>query len=259
MGLRGVGYLILLCLIHRGAALGAVSDGHDTLTVAVAANAQYVVQEIAEDWERDVGGHATLVVGSSGKLAAQVREGAPFDVFVAADTEYPAALQREGFAERPHVYAIGSLVVWTWRDSLRPDVALTFLRSGAVKQIAIANPAVAPYGAAAMEALTHAGLWPAVQSKLVLGESVAQVNHYLTTGVVDAVITAQAMVHLPAWRGRGRWMVVDPSWYRPIEQAAVLLRHGRQRNAVAAEAFLAFLGSPTAQQRLTHYGYRLPL
>src|SRR3954462_397194 len=149
------------------------------LHIAVAANAQFVANKLKEAFKKETGINAVLTIGSSGKLTAQIEQGAPFNVFLSADMKYPEELYSKGLTTgKPQVYAYGALVLWAIKDSnLAKD--LSTLLNKDLKKIAIANPKLAPYGEAAVQALTKQNLLSRVQQKVVYGESIAQVNQYL--------------------------------------------------------------------------------
>ncbi len=226
------------------------------VTVAVAANVQFVMAELKNSFEKETGIHVNIVLGSSGKLTAQIREGAPYDVFISADTFYPLSLYRQHLAaDSPRVYAQGVLVLWTARKDLHLSADLRLLRNVTIKKIALANPRLAPYGVAAEEALQKAGVFAAVNNKLVYGENIAQTNQYILSLAADAGFTAKSVVLADAMKGRGTWVEVDPASYSPIEQAAVLLRRGKEKNPGPSQQFYRFLYSGTAQSIFRKYGY----
>ncbi|GAB2785739.1 molybdate ABC transporter substrate-binding protein [Rhabdobacter roseus] len=232
------------------------SRPNENIVVATAANVQFVMQELKAEFERQSDRKLELVVSSSGKLTTQIREGAPFDVFVSADTKYPAEIHRNGGSEQPpRVYAQGTLVLWTM-DTTRSGPDLARLTSDAIRKIAIANPRTAPYGEAALEVLQQAGIYEQVKGKLVFGESIAQTSHYITTRSADVGFTALSMVLSPEMKGKGRWIKLDSTTYRPIEQAAILLRHSAASpKREASEAFYNFLFSESAKVIFRKYGY----
>jgi len=230
-----------------------------TLTVAVAANAAPAVEELARAFRQQSGLKVDLIAGSSGKLSAQIRQGAPFDLLLSADTGYPEALIEAGKAVPPlAVYAHGQLILWFRDTAGLEQAAFSRLQQPEVRRIALAQPGLAPYGRAAREALTHYGLWPALQPKLVFGESISQVNQFLRTGAVEAGFTALSAMHAPTLAKRGHYLHVEVSAYRAIEQGMVITRYGAQHHAEAARNFFDFLRSETAHQTLERFGYRIP-
>lgn len=229
-----------------------------TLTVAVAANVQYAFDDLAMAFKKSTGHDIKPVYNSSGKFAAQIMNGAPFDVFLSADMEYPEKLHKEGSAAAPpKVYAYGTLVLWTMTD-LDLNKWQDTLASAAVKKIAIANPKTAPYGRETMRMLAHFKLDGVLQSKLVFGESISQTNQYIHSRSVDAGFTAKSVVLAPEMKGQGKWIELPADAYQPIAQGIVVLKHGTQHNPRLAQQFHDFILSPVARTILERHGYRLP-
>jgi molybdate transport system substrate-binding protein len=229
-----------------------VSVQAQKVRVAVAANAQFVMGKLQTEFERKTRITLEPVINSSGKLTTQIQQGAPFDVFLSADMQYPDALYASGQAStKPRIYAYGLLVLWT-RTNTGSSTGLSALSKPQIRKIALANPKTAPYGAAAVELLTSQGLLTKIQEKIVYGESIAQVNQYLLSGAVDAGFTAKSVVLEPALRGKGRWIEVEGA--TPIAQGVVLLKNAGD----GARQFYDFLFSPSARAIFQQYGYRLP-
>ena len=230
----------------------------DTLSVAVAANAQYVFDELQTAFEKSSGHRLQAIMGSSGKLVTQITLGAPFDVFLSADTAYPASLQQAGFgAGAPVVYARGALVLW----SLKPiDLGQwqQTLASAQVRRIALPNPDTAPYGREALRAIAAAGLTARLQPKLVFAESVSQANQYVHAQTVDAGFTARSVVQSQAMRGVGTWVEISPQLYQPIAQAMLITRHGAALHGQAVQQFQDFMLSQPARAILARNGYLAP-
>jgi molybdate transport system substrate-binding protein len=230
----------------------------ETLTVAVAANVKFVFDELKAEFKKSSGIDINGVFASSGKINAQIKSGAPYDVFMSADMEFPAALHREGFAvAAPKVYARGVLVLWTLQP-LDFKQGMDVLKNPAVIKVAMANPKLAPYGREAMRALEYFKLRAAVEPKLIYGESIAQVNQYIDTRSVEIGFTAKSVVLAPQMLGRGKWIEVPRDSYQPIEQGIVLLKHGAGKNAEAARHFMEFMASAQARSTLQKFGYVLP-
>ncbi len=228
------------------------------ITVAVSANFQFAMQEIAREFEAANRIRVKTVVNSSGKLTAQIRSGAPFDLFLSADMKYPQTLFASGDAATPpKIYAYGSLVFWTLKNiDLIHDFAALMNKN--IHNIAIANPQTAPYGDAAIAALKHAGIYEKIKPKLVFGRNVSQTNQYVFAKAADVGLTAQSVVFSPKMRGVGQWATVDSTTYEPIAQGVVILKYGQKQHPVAAKKFLDFLFGKTARAILKKYGYRLP-
>lgn len=230
----------------------------DTLTVGVAANAQYAFAELATEFQKKTGHTIKPIYNSSGKLTAQIVNGAPIDVFLSADMEFPEKLYREGHAVAPpRPYAYGALVLWTRNDL---DLAnwRALLASDKVRRIAIANPKVAPYGRETLKALAYFNLEKALKPKLVYGESISQVNQYTHSRAVDAGFTAKSVVLAPQMRGQGKWVDLPAGSYQPIAQGFVVLRHGERNNPVVSKQFAEYLASPAARAIFSRYGYLPP-
>lgn len=230
----------------------------EPLTVAVAANVKYAFDELATEFTEQTGVAVRGVVSSSGKLSSQIKSGAPYDVFLSADMEYPAILFKDGQATSPpKVYAYGALVLWTAADvDLSKGVA--GLVDSSFKKVAIASPKLAPYGREAIKALDFYKVRAAVEPKLVYGESISQVNQYIDTKSVEVGFTAKSVVLSPELQGKGKWVEVPNESYAPIAQGLVILRHGSENNGEAARKFYGFVFSSKAQAILTKYGYKLP-
>lgn len=247
--LLGAVILLLFC----GAAAGA-----EPLTVAVAANVKYAFEEIATEFRKETGIQVQGVFGASGKFVAQVKSGAPYDVFLSADTESPAALYQDKLAAvAPSVYAYGVLVLWTRKD-IDLGRGMAAVNDPAVAKVAIANPKLAPYGRAATQALDKAGLAKAAEPKLVYGESIGQTLQFADAGAADIAFAAKSLVVAPELAGKGKWVEVPKGSYEPIAQAVVVLKHGTESQSDAARKFVDFLFTPKARAILEKYGYLLP-
>lgn len=229
------------------------SDGPEKITIAVAANMQFAMDELMVAFEKATGIRSEQVVSSSGKLTAQIMEGAPFDVLVSADMKYPAELYKvEMGISTPKVYAYGKLVLWSMADDIEPS--LQKLSDPSVRHIAVANPKTAPYGAAAIEVLDSLGLLEKLGPKLVFGESIAQTNQFIVSRSTELGFTAMSVVLSPEMKGKGKWVAIDESMYSPIAQGAVAIKSNSNRE-VAANKFCDFLASSAAQDILVRYGY----
>ncbi|HEY6974940.1 MAG TPA: molybdate ABC transporter substrate-binding protein [Chitinophagaceae bacterium] len=226
------------------------------LTVAAAANVQFVMAELVKDFDSSTGTNTNIILNSSGKLTAQIKEGAPYDVFVSADMKYPEELYKTGFAiNSPKVYANGLLVLWTTQSNITPGGDLKILTSDAIKKIAVANPQTAPYGEASVEAMNYFKVYDKVKGKLVYGESISQTNQYIVTRSADIGFTAKSIVLADEMKGKGIWIDVDRRSYKPIQQAAVILKHGNETNQQPAKKFFNYLYSDKAKNILKKYGY----
>lgn len=225
-------------------------------TVAVAANFTAPAQRIAADFERRSGHRLHLSFGSTGKFYSQIVHGAPFDVLLAADAATPQRLLAEGRAVTGsgYTYALGRLVLWSAQSGL-VDGQGEVLRHGRFARLAIANPKLAPYGAAARQVLQRLGLWDALAPKLVTGENIAQAYQFVATGNAELGFVALAQVS-GGGPARGSLWRVPERLYDPIRQDAVLL--ARAADNTAARAFLDYLRGAAARAVIRDYGYGLP-
>jgi molybdate transport system substrate-binding protein len=222
--------------------------------VAVAANFLAPMKQLAPRFEQASGHTLVLSSGSTGKFYAQIRNGAPFDVLLAADDETPARLMREGDAVRTQTYAIGRLALWS-ADPARLDGSDALLRRGAYTRLAIANPRLAPYGAAAMEVLEKLGLADPAKAKFVMGENIGQTHQFVASGNAEIGFVALSQIWRDGQLTSGSAWLVPPALYTPIRQDAALLKRGE--NNAAARAFLEFLKTPATQAMIRSYGYEL--
>lgn len=200
------------------------------------------------------GSRVEVVYGSSGKLATQIRQGAPFDLFLSADLAYARGLHEAGLtAGPPRIYAIGRLVLWSTDAGLARLGLAELVRHPALKKLAIANPEHAPYGQRAMEVLRSQGLLDAVRERLVLGDNVSQAAQFVQTGAAQAGIVAASLVLSPALAGQGAWTLLPQSWHSPLEQAWVLTR--RAAASPLAAALLRHLESPEVVALMQRHGF----
>jgi molybdate transport system substrate-binding protein len=224
----------------------------DKISVAVAANFISAFKEIAADFEAKTKIKVEATFSSTGNLYNQITNGAPYDLFLSADEERPALLNKNDMAEKPFVYARGQVILWsankdfckaaTWQDALKND---------RIKKIAIANPATAPYGAAAKVALQKAGLWDDQLSKLVNAQDIAQSFQYANTSAVDAGFCSMSATASPEGKSGCFFVLADAP---DIVQSACVLK--RTKNRAAVERFAEFLSSPAAKKIKMKFGYR---
>lgn len=235
--------------------LAALSSARaDEVNVAVAANFTAPMNVIAADFEKNTGHKVKLAFGSSGRFYAQIKNGAPFQVFLSADDETPAKLAQEGWADPASrtTYAIGSLVLWSAKPGF-VDAAGEVLKSGKFTKLAIANPKTAPYGRAAIETLTRLGLLSAVEPKFVQGENIAQTFQFAQTGNADLGFVALSQVMKDGKVIDGSAWVVPAEMHQPIRQDVVILSTGRGN--AAAEALLKYLKTEKARSVIRSFGY----
>jgi molybdate transport system substrate-binding protein len=231
-----------------------------TVTVAAAANLKAAVEALKAGFEAETPGvEVLLTLGASGTIFSQLQNGAPYDLFLSADREYPERLvaAKLGAAADEHVYAFGKLVAWVPAGSSvdLEKQGLKALAQASVKKVAIANPAVAPFGRATEAALKAAGVYDAVQDKLVLGTSVAQAAQFATTGAADVAFLPSSLA-LGKELSAGTVYVVPEALYPRIEQSGLVLAGAREPGL--ARALLAYLAGPRGRAILARYGYGLP-
>jgi molybdate transport system substrate-binding protein len=232
----------------------------DVPVIAVAANLQFALTEVAEAFAADTGREVKLAFGSSGNFVRQIRQGAPFEMFLSADEAFVHELAADGLTEgEGDLYAVGRLAIVVPHGSpLKADGTLkdlaAALEDGRVKRFAIANPDHAPYGKRAEEALRHAGLWEAIREKLVLGENVAQAAQFATSGAAQGGLVPYSLALDPNVAGRAEFDLIPQGWHAPLRQRMVLLKGAGE----TARAFYAYVGSPAGRAILKRYGYVLP-
>jgi molybdate transport system substrate-binding protein len=230
------------------------------LRIAAASDLQPVLPLIAAQFERDTGHEAVLTFGSSGNFFTQIQNGAPFDVFMSADVEYPRRLERDGLAERGRLYeyAAGRIVLWSRADSgvdLKKGLrtGLSALTDPGLRRVAIANPEHAPYGRAAVAALRHEGIYDSVRSKLVMGENVSQAAQFAQSGNADVGIIALSLALTAALKSAGAYVEIPAAWHEPIAQAAVVVSASPQK--ALARRFIDALKTPDSLRILQSYGF----
>jgi molybdate transport system substrate-binding protein len=228
----------------------------DEVSVAVAANFTAPMQKIAADFEKDTGHKVAVAYGATGKFYAQIKNGAPFDLLLAADDETPTKLIKENaaVAGSQFSYAIGKLVLWSAKPAIVDGAGLV-LKNGGFDHLAIANPKVAPYGAAAVEVMKALGVTDALQPKIVTGESITQTYQFISSGNALLGFVALSQV-LKDGKIEGSSWVIPAKLYTPIRQDAVILEKGKGKPA--AEALMKYLKSDKAKAVITSFGYELP-
>ncbi|HUI84142.1 MAG TPA: molybdate ABC transporter substrate-binding protein [Candidatus Binatia bacterium] len=230
------------------------------ITVAAAADLDYALKDLAGRFERRTGDTVALSLGASGSLYSQIQSGAPYDLFFSADTDYPRKLAAAGLLDSSSLrtYATGRLVLWTTNASgLDPKkLKMDMLLQPAVQRIAIANPAHAPYGRAAMAALEHYGLKDRLAARLVLGENISQAAQFVQSGNAQAGLIALSLALSPAMKNAGQFWELPQEAYPQIVQSVGIVSASKHRRA--AQAFLDYLSSPEAGALLEQYGFGLP-
>jgi molybdate transport system substrate-binding protein len=250
----GLRFLLLLPALLAFRAANA-----QEIRVAAAADLQFALDQLSAQYQKQTGTTIDVSYGSSGNFFAQIQNGAPFDLLLSADIDYPRRLQAAGLAEPGtlYEYAIGRIVIWMPADA-RVDLAnlgwKALLEPG-VEKIAVANPEHAPYGRAAVAALRNAGIYEQVRAKLVYGENIAQAAQFVSSRNAQAGILALSLAISPPMKDGKRWEI-PANMHDPIEQGAVILKGAKDKPR--ARDFLAFLKSPPGRKILDSYGFLAP-
>ncbi len=229
------------------------------VTVAAAADLQAALPALAARFEKETGRTVRLTFGSSGNFFAQIQNGAPFDVFLSADIDYPRRLEKAALTAPGTLtpYATGRIVLWTRNDSgIDVRRGVQALLAAGVRRIAIANPRHAPYGRAAVAALRHEGVYDRVRGRFVLGENISQAAQFVQSGNADVGIIALSSALGPALKASGTYVEIPASLHPPISQGAVVLKSAR--DIAAAKQFLAFLARPESVRYLEAWGFEGP-
>lgn len=256
----GLLLLLLGSLCGRAGMAAQSGQGSSEIRVAAAADLNHVLPVLIEHFSASTGHVVRTSYGSSGNLSRQIMQGAPFELFMSADQSYVERLATQGLtADDGSLYAIGQLVLFIPSGSSAPaDAGLQALaaaiNSGQVRRFAIANPAHAPYGQAARQALQSVGVWAAVQPVLVLGDNAAQTARFTIAGSVDAGLIPRSIAAVPEFAEHGRWLALAEGLYTPLQQRMVLL----QDAPPAAIEFYRYLQSPPARQIFRQFGFQSP-
>jgi molybdate transport system substrate-binding protein len=230
----------------------------ETLLVAAASDLTHCIDELAGAFRQtEPGAELKVTLGSSGNFFAQIKNGAPYDVFLSADMRYPGQLASEGAADSSTLttYAIGRVALWSLDPRLDLSQGMRVLADARVLRVAIANPDVAPYGRAGKAALQQYGFWDTVRDKVVIGENVAQTAQFVQSGNAQIGLVSYASVLAPKVKGKGSYYLL-PEGGSAIEQGAIVTRHGHD-NPLAGR-FIAFLHTQTARAILLRHGFGLP-
>ncbi len=228
--------------------------------VAAASDLQFAIEEIAAAFAAETGMRVRLSMGSTGNFVRQIRAGAPFEIFMAADEQFIADLHRDGFTRGAgDLYAIGRIVIMAPNGStLVPDPELDnlaeMLAAGQITRFAIANPEHAPYGMRAREALITRGLWDGLQPLIVLGENVSQAARFALSGNAQGGIIAYSLALAPQVAPQGTYALIPEDWHKPLRQRMALLNNA----GPVAEAFYAYMMQPPAREIMERYGFVLP-
>lgn len=247
-------------LLAAAAAWAAAAHGEEPPTIAAASDLQFALTDVAKAFKAETGLDVRLAFGSSGNFARQIRQGAPFEMYLSADEDYVLELAKDGFTrDEGALYAVGRIVIVVPHGSqLKADGTLEDLRAaledGRVQKFAIANPEHAPYGRRAEEALRHAGLWEEIEDRLVLGENVSQAAQFATSGSTAGGIIAYSLALSPQVSALGAFELIPHEWHDPLRQRMVLLKDA----GGTAERLFAFAQEPAARAIMRQYGFALP-
>ncbi len=243
----------MLCVVQAFVCLGSAA-AQTPLHVAAAADLEPVLPPILEQFRQATGIGAEATYQASAVLTSQIQNGAPFDLFLSADTGFPQRLIDAGMADgsAPTIYARGTLVLWTSNASHLPPPSLDLLRSPALKHLAIANPESAPYGRAAVAALTRLNLYEALRPRLATAQNISQAAQFVDSGNADAGLISLTSALTPRLAGGGTYFLVPRDLYPPIEQGAVVLKRSQQQ--AAAHKLLAWLLTSSIQAELARGG-----
>lgn len=243
--------VLVICMPGRAAA--------EEITVAAAADLTFAFKDVGARFEKETGNTVKFSFGSSGNFLSQIQNGAPFDMFFSADIGYPQKLEAAGLIEPGtlYEYATGKIVIWVPNAStLDLKQGLAVLTDPHINKIAIGNPEHAPYGRAAVAAMKHDHVYDKVSSKLVMGENIAQAAQFVESGNADVGILALSLALAPNLKAKGRYVVIPPADYPPLEQAVVIVKSSEKK--ATAKQFLAFIKTPAIVSLMRDYGFSVP-
>jgi molybdate transport system substrate-binding protein len=244
---------IFVCLF----VVGQTAHAEEKITIAAAADLRFPLDEIVVLFKSThPAAQIEITYGSSGNFSTQIRQGAPYDLYFAADIAYPRALKEEGFAaSEVQAYGVGRIVLWSQsRDA--SGMTLADLTDPSIRKIAIANPQHAPYGKRAEEALKAAGVWEKIEPKLVYGENIAQTAQYVQSGNAQVGIIALSLALGPELSRQGSYALISDKLHQPLEQGFIITRRAADNSL--ARAFARFMASKQARATMTRYGFALP-
>lgn len=254
MGFFAEGTRLATLLMAALLAMSSLQAG-EPLRIAAASDLRYALDDIVTLYRQgQPQANIQVIYGSSGKLTTQISNGAPYDIFFAADIRYPQQLEQRGLsATTPVVYATGRIVVWS-KQLDASQLSLQDLDAAAIRRIAIAQPAHAPYGLRAKEALQSVGMWQRVQDKLVFGENIAHTAQMAQSGAAQVGIIALSLARSPALSAHGHHLI-DEALHSPLQQAHIITRRGA--NKAQAQHFIDFVASDAARAIMSRYGFRV--
>jgi len=230
-------------------------DSSEIIQIAVASNFSVVMDEISKRFEQETGCDVRLIPGSTGKHYAQIKQGAPIDIFFSADVKRPEILEIEGIglSDTRFTYAIGKIILWSPKNNY-VDPKGNILHNDSIYRIAIANPNLAPYGRAAKETLENSDLWLKLKSKIVRGENIGQAFHFVNSGNADLGFVSASQIKHPRFSGKGSYWEVPSNLYSPIFQDAVLLKESK-----SGREFIKFVKSHKSKNIIQRFGYEVPV
>lgn len=252
-------HLVLVCVLCLLAATSANVAIGEELTIAAASDLNFAFREIVSDYERTTGHHVRLAFGSSGNFYAQIRNGAPFDLYFSADIGYPHKLIEDGLAvpDSLYQYATGRIVLWVPKGSpIDVTKGMNVLLDPAIKRIAVANPKHAPYGRAAVSAMEHFNIYDRVMDKFVLGENVSQTAQFAQSGAADIAILALSLALAPTVQPLGHYWVIPQEAHPSIDQGMVMITASKHHDG--GRTFLDLFRSPNVKAIMKRYGFVLP-
>jgi len=250
---------MLLVVVLAALSSARPASGQE-IAVAAAADLKFAMGELAANFEKQTGNKVNVTYGSSGNFFSQIQNGAPFDLFFSADVEYAKKLEAGGLAEPGTLYnyAVGRIVIWM-PHGVEVDLnaqAMNALLDAAIQKIAIANPAHAPYGRAAVAAMKKAGIYEKVEPKLVFGENISQATQFVQSGNAQAGIIALSLAISTTMKDSGKMWLIPAELHPPIEQAAVVVKSSQKKEA--AKAFLEYAKSAAGKAVMDKYGFMTP-
>jgi molybdate transport system substrate-binding protein len=248
---------VFLVLIIVLSGIHSHAQDPNKIRIAAASDLKFALDSIITIFKKDNPGRVDVTYGSSGKLFEQIANGAPFDIFFSADINYPKQLRAKGLtAYEVYPYGVGRIVLWSKKIDPQME-GMKSLTSPSIKKVAIANPVHAPYGKRAEEALAYYNVAESVKGKLVYGENISQAAQFVTTGAADAGIIALSLALSPNMQKQGgKYFLIPENSHQPLEQGAVITRHGDGNNL--ASIFMGFFSREVSTGILTHFGFKKP-
>jgi molybdate transport system substrate-binding protein len=243
--------LLWATILSFSAVLSCHNKNQEELNIATAANMQFAMEKLVQEFEKNHHINCNIILGSSGKLLAQIVEKAPYDIYVSADMKYPTELFKQGLTVgRPTVYAQGQLILWTGDTNWTNPEQVSFHD---INRFAVANPKTAPYGKAANQVISFYKWTDQLRDKLVFGESIAQTNMFLISKSAEMGLTSQSVIYAHKLDNPPAYILIDSTAYQPIDQGVVVLKSSKKQDA--ANYFYEFLFSIEAKEILKNFGY----